>query len=86
MANLRDAMAKAEPGYGPGIYVIGRIDDARNKEFSRVALLSDVLRSGRTKAESGHYINCIYTGFSRARDESILPEDLEGRIADSIGG
>ena len=86
MANLRDAMAKAEPGYGPGIYVIGRIDDARNKEFSRVALLSDVLRSeGRTKAEIGHFINCIYTGFSRARDEIILPEDLEGRIADSIG-
>lgn len=85
MANLRDAMAKAEPRYGPGIYVIGRIEDARNKEFSRVALLSDVLRSeGRTKAEIGHFINCIYTGFSRARDEIILPEDLEGRIADSI--
>jgi hypothetical protein len=85
MSHLREAMARAEARYHPDIYVIGRIEDARNREFSRVALLSDVLRpEGRTKAEIGHFINCIYTGFSRAKDEIIVPEEFEGRIANSL--
>jgi hypothetical protein len=85
MTHLQEAMARAEARYHPDYYVIGRIEDARNREFPRVVLLSDVLRpEGRTKAEIGHFINTIYTGLSRAQNEIILPEDFEGRIVETL--
>jgi len=87
ITDLQNAMARAEPRQRPDGYVIGRIEDARNREFSRVLLLSDVLRpAGRSRTDVADYINHIYTGFSRARDEIILPEDITGRVADSLSG
>ena len=75
--DLERALASSEQTATADCYIIGRIADAKNHEFSRVMLTPDVLlledSSSFSEAER---INHVYTGISRARDEIMLPEQL----------
>lgn len=66
-------------------YVLGRIEDSKNMEFSRVMLMQDTLSlTGNSKYDKSNLINHIYTGISRATDELIIPAYLEDWIKENL--
>lgn len=69
-------------GYTKDAYLLAKVEDCKNMEFSRVMLLPDIMQNddrsiiGRTNA-----LNLVYLGMSRALNELIIPEELEGWIS-----
>lgn len=72
--DLEATLAKNEQLSTADSYIIGRIEDAKNREFSRVMLMPDVLSlEDDSESSRADRINHLYTAISRARDELMLP-------------
>ena len=84
-ADLEATLARAEETPSSNTYIIGRIEDAKNREFSRVMLMQDALvLEEDSDFGRANRINHLYTGISRARDELILPLRLREWVEDQI--
>lgn len=66
------------------VYIVGRVEDSRNMEFDRVALLDDIPSGARSSSvaksdqDKSKVVSHIYTGISRAKHELIIPSNLDG--------
>ncbi len=69
---------------GDNVYIVGRIEDAKNMEFDRVALLPDILvLPDNTRGGRVGLINRLYTGLSRAKRQLVIPGYIEDWLADA---
>lgn len=84
-ADLSRVLKRAQRGLSADVYRLGRVEDAKNMEFDRVALTEDLLTLGsNTKKEKASIINHIYMGLTRARYELNLPGYMEDWLKDNV--
>ena len=83
-AQLRETIEKCRPP-DTDTFIVGRIQDASNREFPRVMLMRDALRLDRHDPESmARTVNTLYTGISRAQNELIIPGELRDWVSSEL--
>jgi len=82
--DLEATLARGEQLHSADSYIIGRIEDAKNREFSRVMLMPDAMvLDDDSEFGRADRINHLYTAISRARDELMLPVRMRELVEQS---
>jgi hypothetical protein len=76
---------QSSSGYSyEGHYVLGRFEDAKNQEFSKVCFYNLNSNAPTSETQRAYMINQTYTALSRAKHKLWVPGEIENWIEDSF--